>query len=188
MVNVYRKKYKQVKWLWYGLEEAAIETVKTGKSYGYRDISYELIDDKAGRWLACILPNGRRLWYFNPMVNKVSFQWPSGDWAEKDQLSYMGRDNKRGGAWGRVTTYGGMLTENVVQAIARDLMAEAMIRVENKGYSIVLTVHDEIISEDDPNHGSMAEFETEMAIVPPWAQGCPIAVEGGEITRYQKVG
>src|SRR3546814_761873 len=105
----------------------------------------------------------------------------------RDGLTYMGRDNKLGGAWGRIRTYGGMLTENVVQAIARDLMAEAMIRVEKAGYPIVLTVHDEIIAETDENFGSEEEFHHLMAASPPWATDCPIAVEGGTIRRYQKV-
>ena len=80
-----------------------------------------------------------------------------------------------------------MLTENVVQAISRDLMVEAVIRVEDKGYMVVLTVHDEVISEDEEDFGSQEDFDRLMAETPPWAEGCPIAVEGGTITRYQKV-
>jgi len=184
MVNLYRDKYEEVKWLWYGLQEAAIATVKTGNPHSYNNIVYELHDDNAGRWLACLLPNGRRLWYYEPIVERIVPPWGG---AKRDSLTYMGRDNKKGGTWGRVRTYGGMLTENVVQAIARDLMVDAMFRVEIAGYKIVLTVHDEIISEDDENFGSQEEFEELMAISPPWATGCPVAVEGGCITRYQKV-
>jgi DNA polymerase len=184
MVNTYREEYQEVKWLWYGLQEAAIATVKTGNPHSYNNIIYELIDDAAGRWLACLLPNGRRIWYYEPIVEQIVPPWGG---ARRDSLTYMGRDNKKSGSWGRVRTYGGMLTENLVQAIARDLMAEAMIRVEIAGYQIVLTVHDEIISEDDENFGSQEEFEKEMAICPPWARGCPVAVEGGQVTRYQKV-
>jgi DNA polymerase len=184
MVNLYRDKYQEVKWLWYGLQDAAIQTVKTGNPHSYNNIVYELVDDAAGRWLACVLPNGRRLWYYEPIVERIVPPWGG---AKRDSLTYMGRDNKKGGSWGRVRTYGGMLCENVVQAIARDLMAEAMIRVEIAGYKIVLTVHDEIISEDDKDFGSQEEFEREMSITPPWARGCPVAVEGGVVTRYQKV-
>ena len=183
MVDVYRDKYKEVKWFWYGLNDAAIDTVKTGKPHSYNSIIYDLVDDAAGRWLTCILPNGRRLWYYEPVIEKIITPWGQ----KKDSLTYMGRDNKKGGSWGRVRTYGGMLTENVVQAIARDLMAEAMIRVERAGYRIILTVHDEIISEDEVDFGSQEEFEEIMAEVPEWLANCPIAVEGGEITRYQKV-
>lgn len=186
MVNVYRTKYKEVPWLWYGLQEAAIETVKTGHPHSYRKIVYELVDDAAGRWLTCILPNGRRLWYYQPVVEKAETSWGE----MRDSLSYMGRDNKKGGSWGRIRTYGGMLTENVVQAIARDLMAEAMIRVEMAGFPVILTVHDEIIAEclmTEDYKDRQKEFERIMAECPPWAEGCPIAVEGGAITRYQKV-
>jgi DNA polymerase len=184
MVNVYRDKYQEVKWLWYGLQDAAIAAVKTGQPHSYNNIIYELVDDNAGRWLACVLPNGRRIWYYEPIVERIVPPWGG---AKRDSLTYMGRDNKKGGSWGRVRTYGGMLCENVVQAIARDLMAEAMVRVEIAGYNIVLTVHDEIISEDDENFGNQTEFEELMAVCPPWARGCPIAVEGGTVTRYQKV-
>lgn len=183
MVNLYRDKYQEVKWLWYGLNDAAIATVKTGNPHSYNNIVYDLVNDAAGLWLTCILPNGRRLWYYEPIIEKVSTPWGE----MKDSLTYMGRDNKHGGAWGRVRTYGGMLVENVVQAISRDLMVEAMIRVENKGYKIVLTVHDEVISEDDKDFGSQGEFNQLMVETPPWATGCPIAVEGDTITRYQKI-
>ncbi len=184
MVNLYREKYQEVKWLWYGLQDAAIATVKTGKPHSYNNITYELHHDNAGTWLACLLPNDRRIWYYEPIVELVVPPWGG---AKRDSLTYMGRDNKKGGSWGRVRTYGGMLCENVVQAIARDLMCEAMIRVEIAGYQIILTVHDEIISEDDEDFGSQEEFEKIMAISPPWSTGCPVAVEGGCITRYQKV-
>jgi len=183
MVDTYRTKYKEVTWLWYGLEEAAVMTVKTGHPHSYRKIVYTIIDDAAGKWLTCILPNGRRLWYYDPVVQRVEMPWGK----MKDCLSYMGRDNKRGGTWGRIRTYGGMLTENVVQAIARDLMAEAMVRVEVAGYPIILTVHDEIISELLKGAKSQTEFERLTAICPEWAAGCPIAVEGGMVETYQKV-
>ena len=193
MVNLYREKYEEVKQLWYGLQDAAIATVKTGKSHFYNNIVYERINDNAGEWLACLLPSGRRIWYYKPIIERVVPPWVKKkpkdikDSDKRDSLTYMGRDNKKGGAWSRVRTYGGMLCENVVQAIARDLMSEAMFRVEIAGYMIVMTVHDEIITEDDKDFGDQDEYERIMAENPPWSRGCPIAVEGGVITRYQKV-
>lgn len=183
MVQTYRTKYKEVPWLWYGLEEAAVTTVQTGHPHSYRKIVYAMHHDAAGAWLTCILPNGRRLWYYEPVVQRVQMPWGK----MKDCLSYMGRDNKKGGSWGRIRTYGGMLTENVVQAISRDLMAEAMIRVEQAGFPIILTVHDEVIAEALKGEKDQKEFERLMAVVPSWAKGCPIAVEGGAVERYQKV-
>lgn len=183
MVDLYRTKYKEVPDLWYGLQAAAIETVKTGHPHSYGSIIYDLVEDKAGRWLSCQLPNGRRIWYYEPHVADKKTPWG----AVQDGLRYYGRDNKKGGSWGLVDTYGGMLTENVVQSISRDLMAEAMIRVENAGYPIILTVHDEIISEAPKMHGSQEEFERLMAMPVSWAPDCPIAVEGGEVMRYRKL-
>ena len=192
MVDLYRSKYAPVKQYWSDLNEAAINTVSTGHPHAVRNITYEIVRDDAGTWLACTLPNDRKIWYYEPIIE---LEHPP--WCTKEELkdpkkmlpgvTYMGRDNKKGGSWGRVRTYGGMLTENVVQAVARDLMVEAMFRVENKGYRIVMTVHDEIISEDRADFGSQEEFERLMSVTPPWAYGCPVAVEGGEITRYQKV-
>lgn len=182
LVDTYRETYAEVKWLWYGLQDAAINTVKTGKPHSYSCIRYELVHDAAGTWLACVLPNGRKLWYYDPVIEQTDSPW-----GIRDQLTYMGRDNKRGGAWGRISTYGGMLTENVVQAISRDLMVEGMIRVEQAGYPIILTVHDEIVAEPPEDHGSLKEFESLMAgPTPPWATGCPVSVEGWEGPRYKK--
>ena len=188
MVQTYRQKYREVPLLWYGLEEAAVMTVKTGHPHSYRKIVYAIVNDAAGKWLTCILPNGRRMWYFDPVVQRVEMPWGK----MKDCLSYMGRDNKRGGMWFRVRTYGGMLAENVVQAIARDLMAEAMVRVEVNGFPVILTVHDEVISEllslgVPENKARQLVFDNLMAVCPSWAEGCPIAVEGGVVERYQKV-
>ena len=168
--------------LWHGLEGAALHCVKTHKPTRYRSIAFEMVKDKAGWWLTIILPNGRRLWYYDPIIQQKMTPW--GDMA--DSLTYMGRDNKKGGSWGRVSTYGGMLTENVVQAISRDIMAEAMIRVEHLGYLILLTIHDEIISEVDKGFGSLDEFNRTMSEVPVWNQGCPVGVAGWEGTRYMK--
>jgi DNA polymerase len=168
--------------LWYGLQEVAIKTVRTGNPHRHGRIVFAIEKDVAGTWLVCILPNGRKIWYYEPVVEEV-FKYGK----MRDELSYMGRDNKRGGTWGRVRSYGGMLTENVVQAISRDLMAEAMIRVENAGYPIILTVHDEIIAEVLKLFGSLEEFEGLMSIVPPWAEGCPVGVAGEVVTRYMKV-
>lgn len=180
--NGWRAGHPNIKAGWWGIEEAAIETVRTGKPHHFSKVSFEVVNDNAGKWLTCILPNGRRLWYYLPEVAKVSKFGGEPRW----ELTYEGKDNKRHGAWGRISTYGGMLTENVVQAISRDLMVEAMIRVENAGYAIILTVHDEIIAETDAGFGSMEEFDKLMCEVPRWAFGCPIHASGWTGFRYHK--
>lgn len=187
-VKTWRAANPNIVALWYGLEEAAIAAVETGRPHRYSYVAFEVVNDKAGKWLACILPNGRRLWYFNPSVATVPTKRKDGSVWMKKQLNYEGRDNKRGGRWSLVTTYGGMLTENCVQAISRDLMTEAMERVEAAGYPIILTVHDEIIAETPVDFGSLPEYNALMSVVPTWANGCPIEVAGWRGTRYKKEG
>jgi DNA polymerase len=105
---------------------------------------------------------------------------------DKQQVCYQGRDSKRNGLWGVIRTYGGMLAENVVQAGSRDLMVDAMFRVEEARYPIILTVHDEIVSEIPVDFGSLEEYEELMSVVPAWAKGCPVGVDGWRGDRYRK--
>lgn len=89
--------------------------------------------------------------------------------------------------WVRQTAYGGLLVENIVQAISRDVMAEAMQRCEeSRIYFPILSVHDELIAEGHKDHGTIKEFEQLVAQVPTWAPGLPVAVEGFVASRYCK--
>lgn len=179
----WRKAHPATESFWYKIEETAIKAVLTGKMCSYRGITYSVVNSTVGKWLACRLPNGRCLWYYNPEAVE------EGEWRglPKYTLYYDGKDNKKGGSWGRISTYGGMLTENIVQAISRDLMVEAMFRVELAGYPICLTVHDEIVAERLKNTGGdLKEFNRLMAENPSWAPGLPIGVAGWSGVRYRK--
>jgi DNA polymerase len=103
----------------------------------------------------------------------------------KDVVSYMGM-NSYTRKWETLYAYGGKWAENITQAVARDMMAEAMVRLEGAGYSVVLTVHDEIVSEVDQDFGSLREFKQIMVQLPAWAMGCPVAAGGWEGSRYRK--
>jgi DNA polymerase len=83
-------------------------------------------------------------------------------------------------------TYGGKLAENVVQATCRDLLCDALLRLETHGYRVVMHIHDEVVVEHPEGQGSLAEVESIVAEVPTWARGCPIGVEGFEARRYRK--
>jgi len=89
--------------------------------------------------------------------------------------------------WGRVATYGGSLVENATQAIAADFMAYGAINASRAGYKIVALIHDEALSANDPLAGQSAEHFVEcLTKLPPWAEGMPLAAEGGEVEFYQK--
>jgi len=82
--------------------------------------------------------------------------------------------------------YGGLIVENVVQAVSRDLLAEAMFRLEEHGYANVLNVHDEIVCEIPQDFGSLQEFEGIMRQKPAWAGDCPVNAEAWRGQRYRK--
>lgn len=107
-------------------------------------------------------------------------------WDEKRAVLYHYGVNPLTRKWDLSGTYGGRLCENVVQAVARDLMAEAMLRIESRGYEIVLSVHDELLAERQKGLGAIDEFENLMAELPIWAEGCPVKVEGWKGPRYRK--
>lgn len=129
--------------------------------------------ERRNNWLCIVLPSDRVLCYPSPLI-------------ENGALTYMGM-NQYSRKWSRLGTYGGKLSENLTQAIARDVLADAMPRAEAAGYHISLTVHDELITEtpDTP------EFSAEglcsiLAANPPWATGFPLAAQGFEAYRYNK--
>ena len=104
---------------------------------------------------------------------------------KKPVLLHMGV-NSLTKKWEEQRTWGGVLTENVVQAISRDLMAEAMLRIDDAGYKIVLSVHDELLAEKPIGEGNLEEFENLMAELPDWASGCPVKAKGWQGDRYRK--
>lgn len=184
-VEFYKKKWRErhpnIVDFWHGVEDAAISALKSAKPVSYGPVIYQAVANKAGNWLTCRLPSGRTMYYYDPKL-----EWAESPVGEKLQISYQGRDNHNNGLWGRVRTYGGKLAENITQAVARDLMAEAMLRVEAAGYPVVLTIHDEIITEVDEGTKDVSEFENIMSEIPSWAEGCPINADGFRTKRYKK--
>lgn len=127
------------------------------------------------------LRSGRSLTYRNPRIVQRETPWGTPqDIVEIDTLNSVTRQ------WVTQKVWGGLLVENVVQATARDLMAGAMMRLEQKGYPVIMSVHDEIICEVPDGFGSLDEMIEIMTNPPAWASGCPIAAEGKEGPRYRK--
>jgi len=130
--------------------------------------------DRKGAWLRLRLPSGRYLLYPNPKVD------------ETGTLSYAAWNVYRR-AWCHEPTYGGKLIENGTQGLARDVMAYAMPEAELAGYPIVLTVHDELVTEPEDSDEFTAAGLSEILSTPPaWAQGLPLAAKGFETQRYRK--
>lgn len=137
-----------------------------------------------GDVLYCQLPSGRYLHYHRPRLE------PSdrgrGGWS----ISYEGwNTNPKNGpkGWIRMRTWGGRLVENLIQAICRDILRWACIRLEQANYPVVMRTYDEIVSEIAENWGSISEFERIVTVPPPWASDWPIrAPDGWRGKRYRK--
>lgn len=163
---------------WYSLEKSALAAVlNAGRVETVGSISFK----RAGSFLWCRLPSGRVLCYPYPLVGVGKF--------DNDCVTYMAV-NSVTNKWERTDTYGGKLAENVTQAVARDCLSEAMLRLDADGFPIVAHVHDEIVAEIDGDEArsesELEHFLNEMRVIPPWAKGLPIAVEGWVGRRYRK--
>ncbi len=180
VVKAYRAKYQKVSKGWYAQEEAAIRAVRAkGKSIICGKITWAM----RGKFLHCKLPSGRLLSYYRPKIRMKKVPW--GD-EMRPALFYEGKDQNTK-AWVEIDTYGGKLVENIVQAIARDLMADAMLRLDRSNvYELLLSVHDEVICEADEGVGDLREYEQLMAENPPWARDCPTSAVGWTGFRYKK--
>lgn len=172
LVAAWRKANPHITQFWWDVDAAAVKAVTEKQKTKAGRIIFEY---KSGI-LFITLPSGRKLSYVKPRmaVNKFG----------RDGLTYEGiSENKK---WSRIETYGPKLVENIVQGTARDLLAEAMLRVEGKGYPIVMHCHDEIIAEVPEGSGSVEEMCGLMAIRPAWAEGLPLRADGYECRFYQK--
>lgn len=164
---------------WYGLEDAAISAVQNpGHCFSFRGLTFGVKDDV----LYCQLLSGRKLSYHSPRLHPDVTPWGK----EVMKLTYMGMDSVTK-QWVRLDTYGGKLCENVVQATARDILAEALINADAAGYDPVMHIHDEMVTEVPEGFGSIEELERIMATLPEWCKDWPIKAAGGwRGKRYRK--
>jgi DNA polymerase len=180
LVDAYRDTNWPVVEFWKDINASAMEAVRRrgrGGAVRHGRLAWQVL----GRFLHCRLPNGRLLSYLDPKIELVKAPW--GD--HLPALTFMGV-NTYTHQWTRCSTYGGKLTENVVQALCRDIMAEAMLRLRGTEYRPVLTVHDEIVSEVVAGEGDVKEFQGIMAAQPEWADGFPIEADGWRDVRFHK--
>lgn len=170
--HAWREAHPMTTALWKDVGDAVRQAIRNP---GVRFTVRELVIQRDGAWLRIRLPSGRVLCYLQPRIE------------ENEQITYMGV-NQYTRKWARIKTYGGKLVENITQAFARDVLAYNMTLIEDCGYEIVLSVHDELLTEtpDDPCMFSHEGLAAMMSRVPPWAKGLPLSAAGFETTRYRK--
>ena len=168
-VLTYRQTNKQIVGFWYDLERAALATLRTGKTHKCGPVRFI----RGREFLYCQLPSGRKLAYYKPMI-------------DDGQIVYF-TQNSQTHTFQKTHTYGGKLCENVTQAVARDIMADAMLRLEEADFPVVLSVHDEVVVEyAKPQGPELNNIIMIMTTLPEWAKGCPIDAEGFVTERYRK--
>lgn len=169
--RAWRRAHPATESLWSEVQDAVITaTRRPGVTIDCRLLRIR----RDGAWLKVRLPSGRLMCYPSPQVD------------ESGKFSYMGI-NQYSRKWSRIKSYGGKLVENITQAASRDVLTHSMPNIEAAGYQIVLTVHDEVITEapdsDEFNADHLAGL---MATNPPWAKDLPLAAAGFEAYRYRK--
>lgn len=173
LVDAWRAANKQIVKLWYTVQNAALRAMEEGQATIQMGIKFMLSPCRTYLWIR--LPSGRKISYVKPQIRTNQFDKPG--------LTYMGLNDKK--QWVRETTYGGKLVENIVQAIARDLLTEKMILLDDAGYKIVMHVHDEVVIEGMPGIDEPAITKI-MAAPVSWAPGLPMNADSYETNYYKK--
>jgi DNA polymerase bacteriophage-type len=176
-IQNYRRAHPEVPALWKAYEQAAVTAVETaGSSIHAGNCDFRLKD----KFLWITLPSGRKLAYREPQI-----AWRETEWGPRKTLEFWAVNSKTK-KWCLERTWGGTLVENVVQAVARDLLMWAILRLEKAGYRVLLTVHDEAICERKVGEGSVEEFNAILTEIPDWAEGCPVRAKSWKGPRYRK--
>ena len=177
VVTGYRTKYPGVPQLWYDLSEAAMSAVQCpGEKFTAFRTTFRTVHSKGRKYLQMVLPSGRAMYYHNPRIDEGKF----------GPLVFVEGVNQLTRQWQDKEMTPGKWAENVIQAIGRDLLYYGKFKLREAGYKIIGSIYDEVIAEVPNGFGSLQEFESLMASVPPWATGLPVRAEGWEGRRYRK--
>jgi DNA polymerase len=181
---MWREAHPNITQYWWEIQDAALEALDSpGVIVQCGKVRFR----KAGSFMFLQLPSGRALVYPYPRRAMKEMPWDGddGEPAFRNVFSYKGVDPLTR-KWTDQYAYGGLWAENVTQATARDVLAEALPRLETAGYPVIMHSHDEAVSEVQADFGNVEQFCRIMATPPPWSAGCPIAAEGWEGARYRK--
>ena len=174
IVRKWRKANPAIVDFWEDMNRCAANAVRYAGQFvsEYRGIIFERIDVPNNSFLSVQLPSGRKLFYYKPRLDS------------KGSIVYQGiiQETK---TWGEIATYGGKITENIVQAIARDLLAVSMLKIDKAGYPIVMHVHDEVIS-DVNDEKALKEICDIMGENVSWAEGLSLKADGFVTNFYKK--
>lgn len=168
--------------MWKEIDEASKEAVRYHRAV--KCTSKNVIFDCDGEFMTIELPSGRKLFYYGPKFKDKKIGRST---VPIRSLCYRGIDQTTK-QWISIDTYGGKLTENIVQAVSRDLLGDAMLRMEKAGYGIVGSIHDEVITEV-PEENAQLWYDNLVKIMstpPLWAQDLPLNADGGVMDFYQK--
>lgn len=180
--TTWRNAHPAIVKFWQECEDAAREALlSAGRLTSAGSQGCEVRFKLNGSFLWCRLPSGRVICYPFPRIEEVTTPWG----ATREAVTHM-TVNSVTRKWERSATYGGKLVENIVQAVSRDLLAEAMLRLEAHGYRLCMTVHDELVMEVPEDEGSLEEVEELAAVLPAWATGLPMEAVGWRNRRYMK--
>jgi DNA polymerase len=190
-VAVFRGEYKKVVQLWYDSERAVARCLKTGSTEWIGPTQLVWCDRrkrKNGTYVLRIhLPSGRCLHYINARILDVEMNGRDGGTYVKETFVYEGIDQILK-IWTDIKSHGGKIVENIVQAIARDILVEAMLKADEIGLKIVGHVHDEIVTENDDTEDGLGleDLTWCMSQTPEWAPGLPLKAAGYSGQFYKK--
>lgn len=179
IVSAWREANPRIKDLWYAMEQAALDTVKNFRPNVVKCLTFRYEFDPISdlHFMTITLPSGRKMFYPFPTILENAFGKPA--------VHYMGQDGNSK-KWGQLSTYGGKLTENVVQAIARDCLAVTLERLDKAGYKTVMHIHDEAVI-DCPADKADLETACDLMRQPiPWAPGLILNADGFVGEYYKK--
>lgn len=172
LVSQWRLANPHITEFWWKVDAAAFKAVKERCTVQMDRLLFEY----RGGILFIHLPSGRKLSYVKPRLELNRFG--------REGITYEGVGESK--KWTRIETYGPKMVENIVQAVSRDILAEAMLRLEKAGFDIVMHVHDEVVLEVPEGVSSVEEVNELMAVNPSWTIGLPLKAAGFESVFYKK--
>jgi hypothetical protein len=194
--KAWRAEHPEIVKFWSGIERAAVDCVMHHETTYYMAIQFDMIDE----WLAMTLPDGKKIWYREPYLRQKMPPWHrpvdnkfgpakpacaagTCDCEPQPELCYLA---VKGGRVQRTSTYGGKLTENAVQATARQILKPAMLRLDDEGFPIVLSVYDEIVCDVPAGFATLKDFEDLIREREGWFKDWPIDVDAWQGKIYRK--